>query len=100
MTGEPNHTPLMVASGNGHVRVVQLLLEAGAQKEAVAADGSTPLMWAALEGRDSVVRLLLEAGAEMDVRDQGGWTAPWKGDLKFFWPCMYVYIYMCIYIYV
>ncbi|CAE7807683.1 Anks3 [Symbiodinium microadriaticum] len=75
VTGEPNHTPLMVASGNGHVRVVQLLLEAGAQKEAVAADGSTPLMWAALEGRDSVVRLLLEAGAEMDVRDQGGWTA-------------------------
>ncbi|CAE7364411.1 Ehmt1, partial [Symbiodinium sp. CCMP2456] len=74
VTGEPNHTPLMVASGNGHVDVVRLLLEAGAEMEALAADGSTALMWAALEGHDSVVRLLLEARAEMDVRDRGGWT--------------------------
>ena len=50
VTGEPNHTPLMLASGNGHLDVVRLLLEAGAQKDALAIDGSTALMWAALEG--------------------------------------------------
>ncbi|OLQ11117.1 Kinase D-interacting substrate of 220 kDa [Symbiodinium microadriaticum] len=72
---EYGHTPLMQASGNGHVEIVRLLLEAGAQKDALDCDGTTALIWAAHDGRDSVVEVLLEAGVQKDIRENIGWTA-------------------------
>ncbi|CAE7614757.1 kidins220b [Symbiodinium sp. CCMP2592] len=72
---EDLHTPLMHASGNGHVDVVRLLLEAGAQKDALDCDGTTALIWAAHDGRDAVVQVLLESGVQTDISDCIGWTA-------------------------
>ncbi|OLQ11106.1 Ankyrin repeat domain-containing protein 50 [Symbiodinium microadriaticum] len=68
-------TPLMRASKCGHADVVQLLLEAGAEKDFRDLSGGTALMCAACSGRVSVVRLLLGAGAQKDVHDLLGNTA-------------------------
>ena len=53
----------MNAARNGHVEVVRLLLEAGADKNAAQVNGTTALMAAAEHGHVEVVRLLLDAGA-------------------------------------
>ena len=55
--------------------VVQLLLEAGAEKDANDSDGCTALMAAACSGFAEVVQLLLDAGAQKDLRDSVGRTA-------------------------
>ena len=64
---------LFVAATKGHLEVVRLLLEAGADKD--AAERHRPLHFAALEGHLEVVRLLLEAGADKDAADTDGDTA-------------------------
>ena len=49
---------------NGHTAVVQLLLEAGAEKDARDSEDRTALMEASRNGHISVVQLLVDAGAE------------------------------------
>ncbi len=61
-------TPLYVAASWGHLRCLDLLLEAGAQTDLGTA--STPLYIAAESGRLEIVRILLRAGARID-QDQG-----------------------------
>jgi ankyrin repeat protein len=59
--------PLMIASGLGHSRMVDLLLTAGAQVLAVEPRaGATALHKAALSGTSDVVGLLLDHGAFID----------------------------------
>ena len=60
-------TALILAAQSGHVEVVRLLLEAGADKDVADDDGATALMEAAYRGHVEVVRLLLEAGADKDM---------------------------------
>ncbi len=64
-------TPLMVASESGSRRLVQQLLSAGAQVNAVDARGSTPVIRAARNGHVSVVKLLVAAGANVNVSQDG-----------------------------
>jgi len=79
-----NTTPLMVASGIGWVEgvtnersakenleAIKLLLELGADVNAVDGDGRTALHGAAHKGRSEVVQLLVDHGAKLDVRDGG-----------------------------
>ena len=54
---------LMRAAWNGHESVVRLLVELGAQVDAVDSDGRTALMRAADEGHESTVHALVELGA-------------------------------------
>jgi len=54
---------------------VELLLEAKADPELKAQDGTTALMIASSKGHSSVVRKLLQAGATVNITNQGGWTA-------------------------
>jgi ankyrin len=56
-------TPLHIASREGDVAVVTLLLDHGAQMEAMTHTGFAPLAIAALNGRAEVVRVLLDRGA-------------------------------------
>ena len=75
-TGADNEPPpVYLAAEAGHLKVVQLLLEAGADKNAASADGTTALMLAALTGHFKMVRLLLEAGADKNVSTSAGQTA-------------------------
>ena len=55
------------AAEHGHLEVVRLLFEAGADKDAADTDGSTALRFAARNGHLEVVQLLREAGADKDA---------------------------------
>ena len=68
-------TPLHYAATNGHLAVIELLLEQHAYIDAESPNGSTPLMMAAHYGTPAAVKLLLEAGADPLIRNQLGLTA-------------------------
>eukprot|EP00438_Fugacium_kawagutii_P017009 Skav232639 [mRNA] locus=scaffold12:242634:260553:+ [translate_table: standard] len=77
---EEGNAPLHHAARNGHLKPAELLLEAGAQKDARGSLGMTPLHYASTcfaPCRDhfEVVRLLIEAGAETNLTDQRGQAA-------------------------
>ncbi len=59
----------------GHPEVVELLLAAGADKEARIGFGVRPLMYAAGNGEAGVVEALLRAGADPMARNEVGRTA-------------------------
>ena len=69
VTDVAGRTPLHHAAENGHVESTQLLLEAGAARDArdTNPEGHTPLLLAALRGHVGSVALLLEASAEADL---------------------------------
>jgi len=68
-------TLLMYAAEHGHERVVDLLLQHGAETNLQASNGNTALMLAVLHGHERVVELLLKRGAETNKRDGIGRTA-------------------------
>lgn len=72
-------TPIHAASWNGHAEIVQVLIEAGANINALDEWGFSPLMAASEVGNVQVVRLLVRAGAEVnfinECQDCSGETA-------------------------
>jgi hypothetical protein len=67
-------TALHLASREGHVDVVRVLLGRGADVNVQNKDKSTPLHLASGVGRGEVVRVLLEHGADSDVEDRNNFT--------------------------
>jgi ankyrin repeat protein len=65
----------MVAARNGHVEVVRVLLEGGADVQRVNVDTNTALHTAAQNGHLEVCRLLLDSGAKVDTVGQFKETA-------------------------
>ncbi len=63
---DPNEG-LYWASRNGQLKFIQLLLDRGANVEAVASDGETPLYSASEHGHVKVVQLLLEKVANINT---------------------------------
>lgn len=76
---EDGCTALMVAANlprvTGKQKVLNLLIDHGADVDLQNDKGETALMHAALNGSIDVVVLLLRAGAMMDVRDEGSFTS-------------------------
>jgi ankyrin repeat protein len=66
-TGSSDLTVLHRAVLSGHEDVVQILLEAGADVNAMSYDYGTPLCLAALKGMDDTVKILLGYRAKADV---------------------------------
>lgn len=68
-------TPLHSAVANDRTDVVALLLDRGANIDAVAGLKYTPLLYAVARGAERSVRLLLERGANVLVKNRDGNTA-------------------------
>ena len=64
----PSLSPLWVACKNGHVDVVRLLLDKGAEVDEARKDGATPLFIACQNGHVDAAWLLLERGAVVRAR--------------------------------
>jgi ankyrin repeat protein len=62
-------TPLMHAAEAGSENLARLLLERGADKDAVNQDGLSALTLAATGGHAGVLQILLDAGARVDMTD-------------------------------
>ena len=73
--------PLGMAAWTGQVRLVRVLLRAGADVNATDGHGWTPLMVALAGNNAACARALLEADARFDLTDGDGWTALYIGAL-------------------
>jgi ankyrin repeat protein len=70
-------TPLHCATWKGHVNVVAVLLDAGANVNAVNQNehwGTTPLHAAAHANQTAIAKMLLDAGADTKAKDNEGRT--------------------------
>ncbi|KAG2503012.1 hypothetical protein JM18_009682 [Phytophthora kernoviae] len=74
MADEDGYTALLCAAQNGHVDVVLLLLEQGADIEKTNGKGCTALICAAQNGHEETVRNILEKGADIELATDDGYT--------------------------
>ncbi|XP_056623939.1 kinase D-interacting substrate of 220 kDa B isoform X2 [Triplophysa dalaica] len=72
---DSGQTPLMLASEQGSLEIVQELIRRGADVNLDDVDCWTALISAAKEGHTEVVKELLENNANVEHRDMGGWSA-------------------------
>ena len=68
-------TPLHIAVDLKNARIVQLLLDRGADLECRNKDEKTPLISAAATGNPAIVRMLLNKGSDINACSQSGRTA-------------------------
>ncbi len=71
---ETRDTPLHLAAWQGCTRIVQILLDHGADIAAKGDRGYTPLHYAAKHGQLDAIKLLVKRGAKLEAKDVDGWT--------------------------
>jgi hypothetical protein len=67
--------PFREVSNREPANAVKLLLEAGANPDAVTPAGDSALHWAAWDGKLEIVRVLAAGGANLNLKDGSGKTA-------------------------
>lgn len=73
---EEGKSPVEIASIEGHLDILRLLIEKGSEMNERNPDTSkTALDMACILGRDNIVKELLEKGAETDLQTKRGYTA-------------------------
>jgi len=70
-----NDTALIYASENGHIEIVEVLLDNGADVNAYNNYGDTALINASEKGYEEVVDMLLDNGADVNAKNKDGETA-------------------------
>ena len=69
--GNNNVTPLILASQQGKLDVVEFLLKKGARVNDVMTDGKTALLMACKNGHTEIVRILMAKGADQSLKSSG-----------------------------
>ncbi|KAJ3652926.1 hypothetical protein Zmor_018849 [Zophobas morio] len=67
-------TPLIIASREGHLKIVEYLVKCGAQISRADNDGRTPLYAASSQGHEKIVECLVQNEAEINRADNDGQT--------------------------
>jgi ankyrin repeat protein len=71
---EAGITPLILATREGDLGSMKILLDAGAPIDQQSGNGNTALLVAALNGNAEALHLLLERGANPSIANKKGWT--------------------------
>lgn len=74
-SGKCQETPLFPSVRNGNLRLVQLLLDHGADPDLPNRDGLTPYMFAAVTGAGDVLQVLADRGANTALPEPGPFLA-------------------------
>ncbi|MBU4054027.1 MAG: ankyrin repeat domain-containing protein [Proteobacteria bacterium] len=75
-------TPLSCAIFNGHLEIVEYLINSGADINAKTVYGVTILSDAAVNGHMAGVTILLNKGAKVNIKDMFGSTALWRASIN------------------
>ena len=67
-------TPEDYTVGWDYAKIMQQLLDKGADVESKDSSGWTPLLWAAWNGNEEIIQLLLDKGADIESKDSSGLT--------------------------
>ncbi|RMZ96169.1 TANC1 isoform X2 [Brachionus plicatilis] len=68
-------TPIILAASEGHLAIIDILIERGAELNAQDRDGLSALSWACLKGHHNAALALLEHPVDVNHTDQSGRTA-------------------------
>jgi len=74
IASDTKRMPLHAAAENGSTEVIEILLAAGAEVNALDGRLRTPLHWACCSSREAAAALLLESGADVNGKSSAGYT--------------------------
>lgn len=74
-------TPLILATGQGHLSVATFLINKNAAIDLANLKGLTPLHWASMKGHLNVITALINHGCNINKQDNKGYT-------PLYWACL------------